>query len=284
MPLSKTEAKVIDYLYTHGQDLLYAAEIAGKLNIKKRTIYDALDSLKRKGIVQEQLRGQMKFYRLSEVWRNVADAARIAAAKPREVSIKRLKGAKGPPHASLKIRLDYVADDIGKLVQRLEEAIIRFSESDKRLFAKVVDAYSKHDMARANAFAKKLAEVRRKEKTTILATIALQRISISMLAVSEPEKIVSTLAPVVDVLRNISNEVTPVFPEAETEFRGIVNLLSGIIMEAGHSTGLNIDFQIASEHAKKIMNEVTTATKKKIKKKLPDLPVEIKNLPKQDDI
>lgn len=84
MPMSKTEAKVINYLYTQGQDLRYAAEIAKELNIKKRTIYDTLDSLKRKGIVEEQLRGQMKFYKLSDKWRDIAEAAKIPIAETGE--------------------------------------------------------------------------------------------------------------------------------------------------------------------------------------------------------
>ena len=84
MPLSKTEAEVINYLYTQGQELRYAAEIAKKLNIKKRTIYGALDSLKQKGIVEEQRKGQMKFYRLSDKWRGVAEAVKIPIAETGE--------------------------------------------------------------------------------------------------------------------------------------------------------------------------------------------------------
>jgi len=87
MSLSKTEAKVINYLYAQGQDLRYAAEIARELNIKKRTIYDTLDSLKRKGIVEEQIRGQMKFYKLNDKWRDVAEAAKISFAETGEAPI-----------------------------------------------------------------------------------------------------------------------------------------------------------------------------------------------------
>ena len=71
MPLSKTEAAAINYLYKYGQEYRYAAEIARESKVKKRTIYDSLDSLEEKGIVQKQLRGHMKFYKLTEKWTSV---------------------------------------------------------------------------------------------------------------------------------------------------------------------------------------------------------------------
>jgi sugar-specific transcriptional regulator TrmB len=84
MPLSRTEARVIDYLYSQSQGSKYAAEIARELKIKKRTIYDTLESLMSKGIVEEQLRGQMKFYKLTDKWKDVAEAAKTMIAETNE--------------------------------------------------------------------------------------------------------------------------------------------------------------------------------------------------------
>ena len=53
----------------------------------------------------------------------------------------------------LKPRMDYAIRRIEMQIQRLDKATDRFSERDKSIFARIVDAYSKHDMARANVFA-----------------------------------------------------------------------------------------------------------------------------------
>jgi division protein CdvB (Snf7/Vps24/ESCRT-III family) len=45
--------------------------------------------------------------------------------------------------------------------QKLDKASDRFSERDKSIFTRIVNAYQKHDMPRANVFANELAEIRK---------------------------------------------------------------------------------------------------------------------------
>jgi division protein CdvB (Snf7/Vps24/ESCRT-III family) len=176
------------------------------------------------------------------------------------------------PPGPFKSRLDYAIKRIDIQIQRLDTASDRFSERDKSIFARIVDAYSKHDLQRANIFANELAEIRKMEKMIIHARLALEQIVLRLSTVSELGDIVSTVAPAVGVLSNVKNGMAAVFPEADREFGTIGKLLSGIIMDAGHTTGLNIDFQEASEDAQKIMNEAATVAEQKVKEKFPDLP------------
>jgi len=90
--------------------------------------------------------------------------------------------------------------------------------------------------------------------------------------VSELGDVVATLAPAVSVLRSVRNGMSTVFPEAERELGQIGNLLSGIIIDAGQSTGLTINFENANEDAQKILNEAATVAEQKIKDKFPELP------------
>ena len=175
----------------------------------------------------------------------------------------------------LKPRLDYAIKRIELQIQRLDKATDRFSERDKSIFARIVDAYSKHDMTRANVFANELVEIRKMGRMIIHARLALEQIVLRLSTVSELGDVVSTVGPAVGVLRSVKNGMTAVFPEAEREFGTIGNLLSGIIMDAGHSTGLNIDFQEASEDAQKIMNEASTVAEQKVKEKFPQLPADV---------
>ena len=173
--------------------------------------------------------------------------------------------------APLKPRLDYAIKRINIQIQNLDKATDRFSERDKSIFAKIVEAYSKHDVVRANVFANELAEIRKMEKMIIHARLALEQIALRLSTVSELGNVVGTLAPAVGVLRSVKRGISAVFPEADREFGDIGNLLSGIMVDASHNTGLNIDFQGANNDAQKILNEASTVAEQKVKEKFPDL-------------
>lgn len=183
----------------------------------------------------------------------------------------RIKEAVHPP-GPLKPRLDFAIRRINLQIQRLDKATDRFTDRDKTIFNKIVRAYSKHDMPRANVFANELAEIRKMEKMIMHARLALEQIALRLSTVSELGDVVTTLAPAVGVLRNVRNGMSAVFPEAERELGQIGNLLSGIIVDAGQSTGLNINFESANEDAQKILSEAATVAEQKIKEKFPELP------------
>ena len=173
---------------------------------------------------------------------------------------------------SLKSRLDYAVKRMELQMQKMDKASARFSERDKSIFARIVDAYSKHDMTRANILANELAEIRKMERMIIHARLALEQIVLRLSTVSELGDVVSTLAPSVGVLRSVKNGMAAVFPEADKEFGTIGNLLGSIMMDASHTTGLNIDFQGATDDAQKILNEAATVAEQTVKEKFPELP------------
>jgi len=57
------------------------------------------------------------------------------------------------PQAPLKPRLDYAVKRLELQMNRLDQANERFTQKDKSLFAKLVDAYTKHDTSHANIYA-----------------------------------------------------------------------------------------------------------------------------------
>jgi len=190
---------------------------------------------------------------------------------------KRLKESVRPP-GPLKPRLDFAVRRIEVQIQRLDKATDRFSERDKSIFKRIVDAYSVHDAPRANVFANELAEIRKMERMIMHARLALEQISLRLSTVSELGDVVTTLAPAVGVLRSVRNGMSAIFPEAERELGQIGNLLSGIIIDAGQSTGLSINFEAANEDAQKILTEAATVAEQKIKEKFPELPAGIPTL------
>ncbi|MEM3578012.1 MAG: Snf7 family protein [Candidatus Bathyarchaeia archaeon] len=190
----------------------------------------------------------------------------------------RIKDAVRPP-GPLKPRLDFAVRRIELQIQKLDQATERFSQRDKAIFARIVDAYTKHDTARANVFANELAEIRKMERLIMNARLALEQIVLRLRTVSELGDVVSTLGPAVGVLRSVRAGLASVFPEAENELGEIGNLLSGIMIEAGQSSGMTLNFDAVNEDAQKILTEAATVAEQRIKEKFPELPPGIPTVP-----
>jgi division protein CdvB (Snf7/Vps24/ESCRT-III family) len=172
----------------------------------------------------------------------------------------------------LKPRLDHAIERLEGQIQRLDQTSNRLLERDRSLFAKVVEAYSKHDPPHANAFANELTEIRKTEKTVMNARLALEQIVLRLRTVTELGDMVYTLGPVIGVLGSVKNAITGVLPDAGRELEQIGTELNGIIGDAGQTTGLTLDFAASSEEAQKILTEAATIAEERTKGKFPELP------------
>jgi len=179
------------------------------------------------------------------------------------------------PPGPLKPRLNFAIKRIGLQIRRLEKATDHFSKRDKSLFARTVKAYSRRNMMRASVFANELAEIRKVEKMIMHTRLALEQIILRLKTVSEFGDVISTLIPAVGVLRSVRTGMATVLPEAERELGKIGDLLNAIIIDAGPSTGLNVNFEAANEDAQKILKEAAKVAEQKIKEGLPEIPAEV---------
>jgi division protein CdvB (Snf7/Vps24/ESCRT-III family) len=176
------------------------------------------------------------------------------------------------PPPPLKPRMNQAIRRLELQIHRLDQANERFTQKDKALFAKIVAAYEKHDSAHANIYANELAEVRKMEKLVMNAKLALDQVQLRLQTVTEFGDIVATLGPVIGVLRSVSVGLVGVIPEAENELGDIGNMLSGLMLDAGQSSGLSLNFNSVNEDAAKILDEAATVAEQKISANFPDLP------------
>jgi division protein CdvB (Snf7/Vps24/ESCRT-III family) len=176
------------------------------------------------------------------------------------------------PPAPLKPRMDFAIRRLDLQINKLDQASERFTQKDKALFAKLVDAYAKHDIARANVYANELAEVRKMEKLVMNARLALDQVQLRLRTVTEFGDMVSTLGPVIGVLRSVSIGLVGVFPEAERELGDIGNMLSGLMLDVGLNSGSTMNFESVNEDTAKILEEAATVAEQKISANFPELP------------
>lgn len=179
------------------------------------------------------------------------------------------------PDKSLKLRLEMAKKRMRLQIKKLDRAANQFTKRNKSLFAKIVKAYSKHDLLRAKVYANELAEIRKSKKQIIYTKLALEQISLRLDTVSEFGDIVSMLSPTIGVLKNIRKGIANTMPKAENELGNIGNLLNGIITEANQDTLVDIDFQTSNDAAKKILNEAAKFAEENIKQQLPEIPAGI---------
>lgn len=172
----------------------------------------------------------------------------------------------------LKPRLDFAVKKLELQISRLDQANDRFTQKDQALFAKIVDAYAKHDTAHANIYANELAEVRKMGRLVMNARLALDQVALRIKTVTEFGDIMSTLGPCIGVLRSVSGGMCGVLPEAENELGEIGNMLSGLMFEAGSSSGMSLNFNNVNEDASRILAEAAVVAEQKVSANFPDLP------------
>jgi division protein CdvB (Snf7/Vps24/ESCRT-III family) len=188
-----------------------------------------------------------------------------------ETPLDTIRNAVQPP-PPLKPRLDFAIRKLDLQINKLDQANERFTQKDRALFAKLVNAYTAHDTAHANIYATELAELRKMSKLIMNARLALDQVSLRIKTVSELGDVVATLGPCIGVLRSISSGLGGVLPEAEGELSDIGNMLSGLMFEAGTSSGMSLNFDSVNEDASKILAEAATVAEQRVSANFPDLP------------
>ncbi len=176
------------------------------------------------------------------------------------------------PQQPLKPRLDFAVKKLDMQIQKLDQANERFTQKDRTLFTKLVDAYQQHDMSHANIYATELAEIRKMSRLIMNARLALDQVSLRIKTVSELGDVVSMLGPCIGVLRSVNAGMGGVLPAAENELGQIGDMLSGLMFEAGTSSGMNLNFNSVNEDASKILAEAAVVAEQKVSANFPDLP------------
>jgi len=181
------------------------------------------------------------------------------------------------PAPPLKPRLDFAARQLDIQINKLDQANERFTQKDKALFAKLVAAYTEHDQAHANIYATELAEIRKMSRIIMNARLALDQISLRIKTISELGDVCAMLGPCIGVLRSVRNGLGGVLPEAEGELNDIGNMLSGLMFEAGTTSGMSLNFDNVNEDAAKILSEAATIAEQRVSANFPDLPPGLAN-------
>ncbi len=177
------------------------------------------------------------------------------------------------PPPPMRYKLAMALYKVKTQVTRLEHLLNKLQERDKMLFEKVVSAHIMKDPARAAIYANEVAEVRKIARTVLRAQLALEQVALRLETVRELGDVLVTMAPIVEVIRDIKHHLKGIVPEIAFELDEVDNMLHSIVLEAGEFTGTSVDTTIISGEAKKILEEASIIAEQRMKEKFPELPV-----------
>ena len=177
------------------------------------------------------------------------------------------------PKAQLRNRIDSAVRALDLQGRKLDIAFHSLREKDKHYYNKIVDAMRTYDRNRAALYANELAEVRKALRSINQAKLAIEQISLRIGTVKDIGDIVVTLAPAMSVIKNVKGSLSNVLPQADDEFNNISDLLSSILVDAGQTGGITLNFSAANDEAEKILADAEGQVESEMKDKLPSVPV-----------
>ncbi len=176
------------------------------------------------------------------------------------------------PPTPLKSQIEQANRQVRSLISQLDGTITRMKERDATIFKGVVTALAKHDSQHAAVYANELIEVRKMGKMVTQAQLALEQISLRLGTITDLGDIATTLAPAVSVIRSMKDTLSTALPQADREIGEISELLSSVLVDAGTSAGISLNFDIANEDAQKVMEEAAAVAEQRMRDSFPEIP------------
>lgn len=189
--------------------------------------------------------------------------------------LSRLKvGTRAP--TPLKVQIEEANRQIRILISQLDAAVNRIKQRDAAIFRQVVNSLGQRDSQHAIVYANELSEVRKMGKMVTQAELALEQISLRLGTMTDLGEIATTLAPAVSVIRNMKSTLEGVLPEADREIGEISGLLSSVLIDAGTSSGISLNFDAANEEAQKVLSEASEVAEERMKESFPAIPLTLR--------
>jgi division protein CdvB (Snf7/Vps24/ESCRT-III family) len=172
----------------------------------------------------------------------------------------------------LKSQIEQANRQIRVLISQLDATVGRIRQRDSTIFKSVVSALAKHDTQHAAVYANELTEVRKMGKMVTQAQLALEQISLRLGTITDLGEIAMTLAPAVTVIRSMKDTLNVALPQADREIGEISGLLSSVLIDAGTSAGISLNFDVANEDAQHVLEEAAAVAEQRMRDSFPEIP------------
>lgn len=188
--------------------------------------------------------------------------------KEKEPLLAKVKD-KVTPQPPLRNRVETTQRAMQTLISRLDQKQSRLKSHDTALFDKVVEATQKHDKNRAAAYANELAELRKITSNVTQMKLVLEQINLRMGTVQDFGDIVTSITPIVSVIKGMRNSMSGILPEASSEMSEIGELMNDLITDAGQLGGTSPLIESSGAETNSILAEATAVAEVNNEEKFP---------------
>ena len=178
----------------------------------------------------------------------------------------------------LKERIAHAVFRLSAQQSRLEHMSARLKQRDQEMFQRCIGAQVAKDSAHARIYANECAEIRKIAKVVLASQLALERAILRLQTVEEFGDVLVQIAPVIDVVKETKSHIAGVIPEVGNELEEVNSMLSDLSLETGETEDQELETDINSEEARKVLQESTAVAEEKMKEQFPKIP-EMDQLP-----
>ena len=188
--------------------------------------------------------------------------------KEKEPLLAKVKD-KVTPQPPLRNRVEITQRAMQTLISRLDQKQSRLKSHDTALFDKVVEATQTHDKNRAAAYANELAELRKITSNVTQMKLVLEQINLRMGTVQDFGDIVTSITPIVSVIKGMRSSMSGILPEASSEMSEIGEMMNGLIADAGQFGGSSPLIESSSAETNSILAEAAAVAEVNNEEKFP---------------
>ena len=181
------------------------------------------------------------------------------------------------PKGPLKPRVQAAVQRLRKQITKLDSMITKLQERDAKIFQRIVEATSSHDISTSRVLSKELAEIRKVTKILGSARIALEQIELRLSTYSDLGDTVVTIMPTVGLMKSMRSSLAKFMPGADQEINQMAEMLGGFMSNSFSTEAtFGIDDSTNSE-SEKILQEAAAVAENSVEDKFPSMPADTKS-------
>jgi len=163
--------------------------------------------------------------------------------------------------STLKPRLDYATTLLDKILGILAQKRFELSKTNLALYTKT------NENTNNSEFKEKLAS----ELEISCAIESLRQARRCLDSVFGLGNIILVLAPTISIVRTVRSQLCGLLADTDVSLGELSLVLGGLIIDAGHLTGANLDFEEANRQSCRLLDEAKLIADSKIYKQFPNV-------------
>ncbi|MGI0010649.1 MAG: hypothetical protein ACREAE_04535, partial [Nitrosopumilaceae archaeon] len=163
--------------------------------------------------------------------------------------------------STLKPRLDYATTLVDKILDTLIQKRFELSKTNLEFYAKTNEGIA------ISEFKEKLVS----ELEVSRAIESLRQARRCLDSVFGLGNIIIVLAPTISIVRTVRSQLYGLLADTDVSLGELSLILGGLIIDAGHLTGANLDFEEANRQSCQLLDEAKLIADSKIYKQFPNV-------------